>query len=393
MTQVKNVKKILAGFLALVLVWAGIGLVPFFGSLQAATLTSVSDTLTNSAPGALSDHTIKFTSPSGATSTVQIRFVANTENFDISSITTGDISVDVAGTAVTVVTGAPAADQWQFATSTDGGDMLINFTLGTGTAVIPASGTSTIVIGLASGGTNQIVNPDPTLVDGIAKSYQVYVTTDEGSATEDFGGAHVAIITDVVMRAAIDTTLEFTIAGVNTGVAINGETTTRTSTATVIDFGTLTIDTPEVMGQKLNVTTNASQGFIVTLVQNQNLTSSQGDEIHLFVDGTPQTSPIAWAPPSNTFGATSTYGHYGVTTNDANLHTDTGSGDDNFSGGSVFVGNIDNPRILFAHNFPSDGLEPSEGEASIAIKIEVGSLQAAGFDYQNVLTYVATPTF
>jgi hypothetical protein len=88
-----------------------------------------------------------------------------------------------------------------------------------------------------------------------------------------------------------------------------------------------------------------------------------------------------------------TYGHLGITTDDADLGTiDTVTAVNDFTG-RKYAGNIDQPRLVFAHLGPADGVTQNKGKARVGYQIEIGDLQEAGNDYTNTLTYVATPTF
>jgi hypothetical protein len=135
------------------------------------------------------------------------------------------------------------------------------------------------------------------------------------------------------------------------------------------------------------VTTNARNGFAVTVQENQPLTSSTGATIDLFNNGATTSAPTAWAAPSNTLNVPSTYGHLGVSSDDA----DEGAAE--FAGGAKYVGNIDQPRQIFSNPGPSNGAVQNSGLAHVLYSIQIGTLQEAGNDYTNTLTYVATPTF
>jgi hypothetical protein len=165
-------------------------------------------------------------------------------------------------------------------------------------------------------------------------------------------------------------------------------TTSTTTSATAIAFGTLdpTVGASTTAGQRLNVTTNATNGFTVTVKENQNLLSSTGADIDMFKDGNQQVAPITWTQPAGTLGNENTYGHFGLTSSD-----DINS---NEFAGAKFVGNFaSTSRAVFSHNAPSDGTTLGIGQADVAYKVAITSLQEAGTDYTNNLTYVATPTF
>jgi hypothetical protein len=155
-----------------------------------------------------------------------------------------------------------------------------------------------------------------------------------------------------------------------------------------MNFGTLAPGAPAVMAQRLNVVSNAVGGFTVTVQANQNLLSGTGADIDTFKDGASTAVPTAWTAPLNTLGTEATYGHFGVTSEDASL-----SAGDEF-GSALFAGNlVASPREVFYHTGSADGIANDVGSTSVAYKVEIGSLQEAGNDYTATLTYVATPTF
>jgi hypothetical protein len=199
----------------------------------------------------------------------------------------------------------------------------------------------------------------------------------------------VAIINHVTVTAAVDTTLTFTITGVAAGSSLNGDATTTatTTTATLMPFGVLASGSARVLAQDLSVTTNARNGFVVTVIQNQNLLSSTGADIDVFKDGNGNSSPTAWTAPLATLGTENTYGHYGITSEDADLNSDE-------FGVALYAGNFaTTTREVFSHNGPSDGTTANIGRTRVGLKIQVSALQEAGNDYTNELIYVCTPTF
>ena len=193
------------------------------------------------------------------------------------------------------------------------------------------------------------------------------------------------------MTAIVNTSFVFTVTGLATSTVVNGVTTTGSTTATAIPFGVLTAGAAKSMGQRLNVTTNARNGFVVTVEQDQNLLSSTGADIDGFRDGAYTNTPEAWgAAPLNQIGNENTWGHWGLTTSDTNLDAQLGGG--TFVG-SRFVAASTTPRNIFAHTGPSDGVTDDIGSTTVGYQIQITPLQEAGDDYSTVLTYIATPTF
>jgi len=343
---------------------------------HAANLTSVSDTLTDSDISVVSNHTIAFTIPTGsagvaaAGGTITVTFPAG---FNFGSVVVGDYDLKVNGTDQTLVAGAPGAGQWGYTRS----GQTITFTTGTG-ASAAATNPIEIQIGtnatFGSTGTNQMTNPT-------AGSYELYIT----AGTSDTGRTRVAILDNVDVSAIVDTSFTFTVTGMATSTAVNGLTTTGSTTPTRINYARIAAGVPEVLSQRLNVTTNAKSGFVVTVAQDSNLQSSTGADIDSFSNGTDVNTPTVWSSPTNNIALENTWGHWGITSSD-DLNASEFSG-------SKFVAASTTPRQIFTHSGPSDGTTANIGSTTIGYKIEITALQEAADDYSTVLTYVATPTF
>jgi hypothetical protein len=358
-----------------VFVWS-VALYAFVSSTQAASLRTLSDVLSNSNNSSLSNHTISFSTPTGISngSTTAITFPAG---FNLAALTAGDI--DVASTTDLSV-GSACGGATQISAATSSQTLTLTF-CSAGGASMAASTTLTIEIGtnatFGQAGAQQITNPAGTA------SYEINIA---GTMT-DSGDLRVAILPNVVVTASVDTSLTFTVAGLATSTLVNGTTTTKASTATTLAFGVLPVGTSVTLGQALNVSTNAKNGFVVTVVEDQNLLSTTGADIDLFLNGSSTPTPIQWQGPSSIIDVETSYGHFGVTSNDDLNNDEFGTSTVNFAG------NIATPRAIFTHTGPSDGTTVNIGSSTVAYRIQIGALQEAGDDYTNTLTYVATPTF
>ncbi|NCN11834.1 hypothetical protein GW937_00760 [Candidatus Kaiserbacteria bacterium] len=361
-THVGFAQRVVATLVASAMVLWSIGL---YTTAQAANLTLISDTLSDSDLSVTSGHTIAFTIPTastlGAASTFTITFPAGFTG--VNTVTGGDITVTVNG-------GAAAQDSL-----TAVGEVL---TLSLDTT---ANATEEVVVAIADG---KITNP------GTTGSYEIAVVTPT-----DTGKTRVAIIDNVLVTAVVETTFNFTITGLATSTAINGTSTTGSTTPTEIPFGVLTAGQIKTLAQRLNVTTNAKNGFVVTVEQDGNLQSSTGADIDGFADGAYDDTPAAWANPSNSLLDENTYGHWGLTTEDGNLQGAT-----DFTAANTWVSASTTPRVVMAHNGPSDGTTftvdstgDDVGQTDIGYQIEITPLQEAADDYNTTLTYIATPTF
>jgi hypothetical protein len=351
-----------------VLIWS----VGAFNNAQAANLAVISNTLSDSDKSALSNHTIQFTVPTSspgviAGGTIVVNFPAG---FTMGSVAFGDVDFAINGSEQTLAAAAAGAT-WGAAVAGQ------NLTLTSGTGVVTAGQVVRIKVGTnATGGANRVTNP------GTTDSYEFVVT----AGASDTGRTRVAILDNVDVTAIVNTSFVFTVSGLATTTAVNGTSTTGSTTATAIPFGVLTAGQVKTLGQRLNVTTNSRNGFVVTVEQDQNLLSSTGADIDGFIDGAYTNTPTAWAAPTNSILNENTWGHWGLTSEDADLNSDE-------FGSALFVAASTTPRQIFAHSGPSDGTTADKGETDIGYQIQISPLQEAGDDYNTVLTYIATPTF
>lgn len=380
-----NVLQAIAAVVALALVlWASGA--PNFRLAEAAALTDFSNTLSDSAPGVGADQTIEFVAPNviGGTAGegIVITFPAG---FDLSTIGEEDIDLLEDGTDENLGGG------WLVATTSN----TVSITSG-GIAEIAAGATTTIRIGLNA--TSQVAG-DSQIVNPVAGSYEIQIETaydsDPGAGVtiaNDNGETRVAIVDSVVVTAAVDTQFTFSVAGVAGGETVNDRTTGGPTTATAIPFGELEAGSgnASTAAQDLTVVTNASNGFVVTVLADQQLTASNGADIDGFRNGTLDSTPIAWESPTGVVGDEDTYGHWGVTTDDPTLVDADFAG--TLNGGYVAV-STSTPVEIFRHDGPTNGSTTGEGQTRVGYRVEISALQEAATDYTATLTYVATPVF
>lgn len=364
-----------AGFA--IILWS-LGL-PSLRFADAANITDVSDTLSDSAPSALSNHTISFVTPTGVANggTTTIAFPAGFTT--ISSIVATDI--DFATTSDMTV-GDDCTGSERVRAFDSGQNLVFVFCPGDGGS-LAAGATTTIEIGtnatFGTTGTNRITNP---AAEG---SFEIGFTV----GASDAGWTRVVILSDVLVTAAVDTIFTFAVAGLPAGTAVNGTTTTGSTGSTTIPFGTLTSGVATTTAQRLTVNTNASNGYVVTVQLDQALQSSTGADIDGFAQGSYTNTPIAWAAPTNLVGSENTYGHWGITSDDDTTTRDAG---DEFNA-NEWASASTSPRVVMSHTGPANGTGTGTGTTTVGYKVQIGGLQEAGDDYTATLTYVATPTF
>jgi len=347
--------------------------VPSFRLAEAANVTTFSNTLSDSAPGVVANHTLSFVTPTGlaAGEIISIDF-ATTSFSGIDDLVAQDLDLSVNGVEQSLIDGVADGADWNV---TAAGTVI---DIESGTSTIGANATVTVRIGtnatFGGTGTNQITNPT-------VGSYEITVAV----GNSDTGATRVAIVNVVTVTAAVETVFNFTVSGVDSGLNVNGDTTTSTTSPVAIPFGVLEANTAKTAAQDLQVITNAANGFVVTVHADKQLTSATGADIDGFIDGSYTTTPTLWTGPAGTLGNENTYGHWAITTDDATMPTVFGS--------QEYVSASTTPVEIFRHTGPVDGTTQGVGLTRVGYTVEISPLQEAGDDYTATLTYVATPVF
>ncbi len=384
--------------------------------VSAATVTSRKDTLSTSAPGANANHTIQFVTPTAVTNgqTIILTFdtMGTANEFDLTGLTESgaasdfDIAEDTDGSPAScsgtltdeTLDASQGAAAWGVAVNAGTPDT-VTFTAPSNAATYIAAG-SCIVIEIGTNatneftGVNQINNPAKTAAAGTSDVNDVVVTGSFGNT----GSMLVATIDQVNVSATIAESLSFTIAGM-AGTTCDddpdsGSPSYVTTTATAVPFGTIATPNTFFAGcQDLTITTNATDGYIVTAEENTSLLSGANtlDDTACDAACDHDTSTVgsAWATSTNnglgfwcddttstpcrsTINTNSEYKRFACTGSDAQCDPSTGA---------------QGAQIVLTKSGPVNG-----DVGRVHYKLSVGGLQPAG-TYTNTLTYIATPSF
>jgi hypothetical protein len=351
------------------------------GFVQAASLTSVSNTLSDSDRGVVSNHTIRFTIPAGSSVANGAAFtVTFPAGFNISTSTVNFTDIDVATSTGNFTLHSDCTTSDDIGVGIAGQVVTFTFCPGDG-GLLAAGDTVTIEIGTHATteetGDQRVTNPSPA----VSTSYEFTIATPA-----DSGQTRVVILDDVVVSANVATQFDFTVTGFNvSGVNVNGTSTTGTSSATALPYGLLTSRNIETLAQRLNVTSNARNGFVVTVFQSSGFNSTTGADIDSFTYDTYINTPTTWVRPVTSIVDEKTWGHWGLTSSD-DLNT-------NEFGNNLWVAASSTPRQVFAATTSADGTTANIGSTTVGYQVEITSLQEAADDYTTTLTYIATPTF
>lgn len=249
------IKKITSFFLSVSLVFVTSGIFSPL-TVSAGSLTGLSDTVSNLTAGALANHTILFTTPTGiaAGATLVLTFDNGT---DVGSISFGDIELFDDGVAVTLA-GAPSGSTWGVVKTSS---TVITFT--NGSSAVAAGSNILIKIGTnATGGVNQITN-------GSAGTTVLRLSGTFG----DTGALSMAILSNGVVSVSAEVLGSITFTVSDNAIYFGNLKTNGVCFATDTNPGAVTCpQTTEAEAFNITAGTNASTGYTVS-VQGPTLTS------------------------------------------------------------------------------------------------------------------------
>jgi len=302
----------------------------FIPNARAASLTSISDTMTRLEKSTVSNHTITFTTPSGVDAGETIT-VTMPSGFTIGSVDYTDI--DVKDDAVELTLGAaPSGTTWGAAFT----GQVLTITSGTGT--IAGSSVIEIQIGTnADGGDQQIAN------HATAATYTISIAGTFG----DTGSLAIVIVDDdnVTITATVSSTLTFTI------------------NDNAVSLGTLSTGSVSTDTTNFDVSTNGTGGYSVTILDDGNLRSGT-DDINDVGDGT----------------VTAGSEEYGVSTSKAGQTITATSG------------NAASALTTSAQSCASAAAPASSDNTVLTFHASISGSTPAG-SYQHITTLVATGNF
>lgn len=337
-----------------IMIFSLVAMYGYVPNVKAASMDTASDTISDSTAGAAATHTIVYNLGTALTAGQYVDVDFETGDFDLSNAT----GTCPSGTALSTTT-----------------DQL--------TCTGAMSSTSDLTITAIN-----VINPSTA-----SSSYSVTLTSRESGGTEiETIQMKVYIVNNVTISATVNATLSFFVNGVSASTVVNGVTCTENSTATTTPFGTIDDTASSTVCQRLSVTTNAGNGYSVTVEQSSNMVNGSGDTINAFADEVTSTSTV-WTAPSGVIGSPDTYGHMGLTSSDGTLDGTNYDGDTNPFASSKYIGlNGTSTRQVLYHTSIANGTTDGEGYADVAYTVEVSALQEAG-DYEATLKYIVTAAY
>ena len=254
-----------------------------------------------------------------------------------------------------------------------------------------------------------LINPAPSeagRTDGVADSHTLIIQhLDSGDVVQDSTAVAVGVIEAVKITATVDPTINFSISGVAASTSKCGVSTDVTTTALEVPFGVLDLADFVNAAQVLSVSTNASNGYAVTAIANDQLglnaqecTGDDTGNVNCIRDAAGDTSTMThtvedeWVTAASVKGfgyslggATGTFG----TPTAAFEYDDVTGGCSGTFCARQFADGEDGESPV---NIMTDTTVADTHQLDVCYRIIPAVTNAAG-DYQNSVTYTATATF
>jgi len=261
------------------------------------------------------------------------------------------------------------------------------------------TGAASTSLSLTIGGSRELINPAPASShsEGTADTYAYIVENlDSNDNVIDSTTGKVAVIESVRVTATVEPRLEFSVSGITADsgsyCGVSRSSSSPDTTATAIPFGTVSISAFTDAAQQLTVSTNAVGGYVVTAIENDQL--SIGGDHSIEIPDTPGDNSSASHTTKDEWSNTATKGFgYSIQNVDAaSVAFQYSDSDGNCTGtfcAKQFadLANSEVPQTLFSSTTVAD----SE-DIYVCYRLIVSSTQQSG-EYENQITYRATATF
>ena len=185
----------------------------------------------------------------------------------------------------------------------------------------------------------------------------------------DTGESYASLVTE-------GSNLVMTVSGLPTGTTTAGVVTDVLSTPSSIGFGIMSFNTEYIGAHRLNVVTNASEGYQILSYARQQLLGPSGIAIPPITAS--NTAPLSWS----TGCLASSTGCVGYHTTDATLR----GGSTRFGPTDTYAGLETSPVEVMYSSIPATDSH------DIVYRIRVNEQQPAG-DYETEIVYLAVPSY
>lgn len=264
-----------------------------------------------------------------------------------------------------------------------------------GTNPVGTGTTGTIIIG----NVNKLINPAPAVshtvgqANASADTYTFIVRHTDSSGTvinEDTTSSKIALTESVKVTATIDPTITFYIDAIGTstpGLTRCGTTLSSgasNSTATSVNFGSISLGQFNTLAQRFTCSTNAASGYTVQVFEKSLLSNIITGST---IPDTTCGSNNCDIDNNNDWNTDVSKSQFGYSLQSINYSPVAFEHNDVFSAKPFGIGYA-NARTIMSRNTTPSG----EDQAYICYRITASNFQEAG-TYQNQVNFIATATF
>jgi hypothetical protein len=203
--------------------------------------------------------------------------------------------------------------------------------------------------------------------------FRLYDVVQNVPVTTNTGEAYPSVVTEGAK-------LVFSLAGITSGTITEGVQVDATSTPTTIPFGELPFNTNYEAGYRLNVNTNATEGYRVFMVADQLLLNQYGGSIPTI--GATNATPAGWGDLTNGCLSNAT-GCFGYHAGDDTLGT---------GNGARFAPNDSYARVTTSPDEVMYSSLPANDTSDVIFRLRVGQSQPAGA-YDTSINFITVPTY
>ena len=272
------------------------------------------------------------------------------------------------------------------------------------TCALPTGGTNPFGTGetgtIIIGDTNRLINPAPALnhtvgqANASADTYAFlmrHTKSDDTIIDGETALGKIALTESVLITAIIDPTITFYLDAIGTNVPgftrcgttlSNGADNT---TATSVNFGSISLGQFNTLAQRFTCSTNALSGYVVQIFETTPLTNINVSSSSYIPDTTCDTSCDIDTPGQ--WDTNVSASQFGYSLEAINSSPVTFSHNNTFNSKPFGIG-YNNARSIMSYN----SVPANEDRAYICYRITASNFQEAG-TYQNQINFIATATF
>lgn len=277
------------------------------------------------------------------------------------------------------------------------------------TCTLPVGGTNPVqgsvpdaIDTITIGNVHRLINPAPAISHTIgqanasADTYTFIVRhldSSDNLITNDTTIGKIALTESVQVTAVIDPTITFYVDSIGTstpGATRCGTTLSSgaaSTTATAVNFGSLSLGQFNTLAQRFSCSTNALTGYTVQIFENRALTITSVGSTSFIPDTVCDSSTTCTVDTPNSWYTNSSSSQFGYSLESISSSPVEFESGVNFSAKPFGVGYANAKTIMSRNTTPS-----TDDRAYICYRVTASNFQEAG-TYQNQINFIATATF